>query len=272
MRAAEWIQLAFVSILALAAWLRPLERVRHLRVSLLALTAIAVITAARLSAHWVSPLASSVIRDWLPAALLLVPYWQIGQFFTGPDPATQESLANFDRAFFRWLGVHPPQARISAVVAAYFQLAYLMVYPLIPLSLVALYKIGMRGRVDFYWLVVLLSTYLCYALTPFIRALPPRVLPGYDIFRIPPTRLGDLNRGILNGASIQAITCPSGHVASSMAGALVLLRLEPWVGAIFLWAALSIAVATVLGGYHYVADVLLATAIAFLIFGVTFCI
>lgn len=272
MRAAEWIQLVFVSILALAAWLRPLERVRRLRVSLLALMAIAAITASRLSAHWVSPLASSIIRDWLPAALLLVPYWQVGQFFAGPDPATQERLANFDRAFFRLVGVHPTQARIGRGLAAYFQLAYLMVYPLVPMSLVALYKTGMRGKVDSYWLVVLLTTYLSYGLTPFIRALPPRMLPGYNTFRMPRTRVGSLNRGLLDGAGIQAITCPSGHVASSMAGALVLLHLEPWVGTIFLWAALSIAVATVLGGYHYVADVLLAAAIAVLIFTVTFCI
>jgi len=272
LRAAEWIQLAFVSIFALAAWLRPLERPRRVRVTALALVAIAGIAAARFSSHWISPLASSVVRDWLPAALLLVPYWQVGQFFTGPNPATEERLANFDRAFFRWLGVQPAHARISTGLAAYFQLAYLMVYPLIPLSLVALYKTGMRSKVDFYWLVVLLTTYLCYALTPFIRALPPRVLPGYDTFRMPPTWVGSLNRGILDGAGIQAITCPSGHVASSMAGALVLLRLEPWVGAIFLWAALSIAVATVLGGYHYVADVLLAIAIAVVVFAATICI
>jgi hypothetical protein len=272
LRAAEWIQLVFVSILGLAAWLRPLERARRIRVLLLALVAIVAIVAARLSSHWVSPLASSVLRDWLPAALLLVPYWQVGQFFTAADPATQECLANFDRAFFRWLGVRPAQARISTALAAYFQVAYLMVYPLMPLALVALYKTGMRGKVDFYWLVVLLTTYLCYGLTPFIRALPPRVLPGYDAFRMPPTWIGSLNRGILDGASIQAITCPSGHVASSFAGALALLRLEPWMGVIFLWAAFSIAAATVLGGYHYVADVLLAAAIAILIFAATSCI
>ena len=272
MRAAEWIQLVFVSIFALAAWLWPLECARRVRVTILALVAIAAIVAARFSSHWVSPLASSIIRDWLPAALLLVPYWQVGQFFTGADPATEQRLANFDRAFFQRLGIRPGRARISTALAAYFQLAYFMVYPLIPLALVALYKTGLRGKVDSYWLVVLLTTYLCYGLTPFIRAMPPRMLPGHDSFQMPPTWVGSLNRGILDGAGIQAITCPSGHVASSMAGALVLLRLEPWVGAIFLWAAVSIAVATVLGGYHYVADVLLATAIAVLIFAATFCI
>src|SRR5215469_564092 len=98
LRAAEWIQVVFVSILALAAGLRPLERARRVRVTVLALVAIAAIAAAWFSSHWVPPLTSSIIRDWLPAALLLVPYWQAGQFFAEADPATQQRLANFDRA------------------------------------------------------------------------------------------------------------------------------------------------------------------------------
>jgi len=272
LRVAEWIQLVFVYLLALAAWLRPLERARRVRVTLLALVAIASIAAARFSSHWIAPLASSVLRDWLPAALMLVPYWQVGQFFTGPDPAMEQRLANFDRAFFRRLGIQPAHTLISPGLAAYFQLAYLMVYPLMPLALAVLYTAGLRSKTDFYWLVVLLTTYVCFALTLFVRALPPRMLPGYPTFQIPLTRVGALNRGILDGASIQAITCPSGHVASYVAGALVLLRLEPWAGAIFVLIALSIAAATVLGGYHYVADVLLAAAVAVLIFAATFCI
>ena len=108
---------------------------------------------------------------------------------------------------------------------------------------------------DYYWAVVLLATYTCFAVTPFMPALPPRVLTGYDKFEIPPNSVRALNRLVLSRASIQAITFPSAHVAASAAGALVLLRLEPRVGLIFLWVALSIAVATVVGGYHYVADV-----------------
>ena len=38
------------------------------------------------------------------------------------------------------------------------------------------------------------------------------------------------------------------------------------MGVIFLWAALSIAVATVVGGYHYAADVLFALLVAVLVF------
>jgi membrane-associated phospholipid phosphatase len=80
----------------------------------------------------------------------------------------------------------------------------------------------------------------------------------YERFRLPNTQVRGLNREILDHASIQAITCPSAHVASALAAALVLLYLQPWIGLLFLWVAVSIAVATIVGGYHYVADVLSA--------------
>jgi membrane-associated phospholipid phosphatase len=269
LRVAEWIQLSFVSLLAVAAWLRPLEAQRRRRVTRLALAAIAAIFAARLSGHWTSSVASSIARDWLPAGLLLVPYWQVGQFFTAPDARMEARLAAVDRAFFRTIGIEPGRVRIGVGLATYLQLAYFMVYPLLPLGLAVLYATGRRRSVDYYWLVVLPATYLSFALTPFVRALPPRLVPGYDTFRSPPTRIGALNRVILDRASIQAITCPSAHVASATAAALVLFRLEPWMGAIFLCIAISIAVATVVGGYHYAADILSAAAIAILVFAFT---
>jgi membrane-associated phospholipid phosphatase len=271
LRIAECIQLVFVCLLVLASQLRPLNRTRRLGVALLASVAIALIAAARFSPRWMSPLASSILRDWLPAALMLVPYWQVGQFFTGSDPATEARLAKFDRVFFRWLGVQPARTRIRVSLAVYLELAYVMDYPLIPLALLVLYTTGLRARVDFFWLVVLSATYVCFALTLLIRASPPRILPGYAGFKLPPTPVRRLNRNILDHASIQAITCPSAHVASSLAAALVLLGVQPWVGLIFLWVALSIAIGTIVGGYHYVADVLLAAAVALLIFGASLC-
>lgn len=269
MRIAEWIQLVFVSLLAATSWFRPLERARQLRVTGLALVAIAAIALARASGQWLWLYNSGIVRDWLPAALLLVPYWQIGQFFTGSDPAMEARLAAFDRSLFRMAGIRPSQTPIGVGVSTYLQLVYLLVYPLIPLGLVALYVAHLRQNVDYYWVVVLPAVNVCFATTPFVRALPPRMMTDYDAFPMPATKLGALNGVILDRASIRAITFPSAHVASSVAAALVLLRVEPWMGAIFLWIALSIAVATVVCGYHYAADVLLAIAIASLVFGVS---
>src|SRR5215831_4755229 len=103
----------------------------------LAIIAIAAILAARFSESWLPLLASSVLRDWLPAALLLVPYWQVGQFFTAPDGTMEVRLAAFDRRFFAILGIAPERINIGTAFAAYMQFAYVMVYPLIPLGLVA---------------------------------------------------------------------------------------------------------------------------------------
>ena len=269
MRVAEWIQIFFVSALAAASWFRPLERARRLRVTGLALVTIIAIAVAWRSGQWLGPFPLSIVRDWLPAALLLVPYWQIGQFFTGPDRSMEARLAAFDRRLFRTAGIRPAQTQIGMGLSTYLQLVYLLVYPLIPLGLVVLYIAGLRQGVDYYWVVVLLAVYASLAITPFVRALPPRMIRDYDTFPMPATKLGVFNRVILDRASIQAITFPSAHVASSLAAAFVLLRLEPWIGAGFLWIAISIAVATIACGYHYAADVLLALVIAILVFGAT---
>jgi len=267
---AAQIQLIFVSSLAAAAWFRPLQRRQQFRVSLLAVIAISAIVLAQVSKRWLSPAASSIVHDWLPAVLLLVPYWQIGCFFTKPDPRMEGRLAAFDRAFFRTLGIRPSGVAISPAAGIYLELAYVMVYPLIPLGLIALYLTGLRRFVDYYWIVVLLSTYACNAITPFVQAMPPRLLSDYEKFKMPSSWVERLNHRILSRASIQVITFPSAHVSSSLAAALVLMRLEPWLGVIFLGIALSIAVATVVGGYHYAADVLLAALVAILVFAGTF--
>jgi membrane-associated phospholipid phosphatase len=266
MRVAEWIQIAFFSILVLAAWRRPLARRRRLRVTAFATLAIGAILGARFMFYFAPPYFSSVVRDWLPAALLLVPYWQIGEFFTGPNQTVQARLAAFDQSFFRTLHIQPAKASIGTLSGLYMELVYLLVYPLIPLGLAALYISGLRDHSDYYWVVVLVATYICFAVTPFMPALPPRVLTGYDRFEMPPNSVRALNQWVLRHGSIQAITFPSAHVAASSAAALVLLRLESRVGLIFLWVALSIAVATVVGGYHYAADVLFAFLVAVLVF------
>ena len=268
--AAAWIQGAFVVLLAAIAWLRPLGRKRQRNTAVLAVLAIVAIIVVQFSSRTLSPLAASVLRDWLPVPLLLFPYWQVGQLFTGADPLTEKRLANFDRALFRALGVAPAQTSIRLALATYLELAYLMVYPLIPLGVATLYITRSRQFVNYYWIVVLLSTYISLAITPFVRAMPPRVLETYEKFRMPPSKLGAINRFILRHGGIQAITFPSAHVASAIAASLVLLRVAPWAGLIFLLISVSIAIATVVGGYHYSADALLASLVAIVVFAVTF--
>jgi hypothetical protein len=263
MRAAEWTQTIFASILAVAAWRLPLKR--RLTVSLLAVVVIAAISVVRLAANFLPPLHSSVLRDWLPAALLLVPYWQTGQFFVAPNHKMQERLAAFDRRLLQALVPNRAAKRWSTIFILFVEIAYLTVYPLVPLGLGVLYIAGQRQYADYYWTVALGATYVCYAITPFVQALPPRMFAA-GALPDPPIKVRMLNHWILRRASIQAITFPSAHVASAVAVSLVLLRLTPVIGVGFALAAVSIALAAVAGRYHYAADVFWATLIALLVF------
>ena len=265
-----WIQAAFTVLLAAIAWFYPLARRRQLIASALAIIGLGAIVLEWYSSRWLNPLAASVLRDWLPVLLLLFPYWQVGQFFTRADPVAEKRLAMFDHEFFRAFGIVPAETSVGPATVVYLELAYLMVYPLMPLGLATLYATHSRQFVNYYWIVVLLATYICLAITPFVRAMPPRALAGYETFRMPPSKLGAFNRFILRHGSIQAITFPSAHVTSSMAASMVLLRVQPWAGLIFLLIALSIAVATVMGGYHYAADALLAMVLAIVVFAATY--
>lgn len=256
MRKAEWIQLVFVLLVVAGAWLCDLPPVRRLKILSQAGGAIAAILLARSTLHYLRLPVSAAIRDWLPAALLLVPYWQIGQFFTSPNVRLQDKLVAFDRTL---IGRMRARRRQWPIIDLYFELVYLLVYPLIPGGLAVLY-----GG----------SAPVCRPLLDGRFVCDLRLLGGHPLRPCATTShvarchnpVRALNRWVLQRAGIQTITFPSAHVAASFAASLVLLELLPSVELVFAWLALSIALATVLGGYHHIADVLLGLAVSILIF------
>jgi membrane-associated phospholipid phosphatase len=273
-RTAEWIQIGFAIILAAAAWIQPLlvqplvshplPLRRRRNITLLAIIPAAAVSLARASSHFLPPLYVATLRDWLTVALFLVPYWQTGEFFQGPNPRIEARLMAFDR----WL--MPRAAGTSGTprtgLGTVLEVAYLFCYPLVPLGLLALYLTGQRSQVASFWLVVLIATYLCYAITPFVPAYPPR-----DLVRSQPApaqagKARVFNRWILKHGSIHAISFPSAHVASTFAVSLVLLRYTPWVGLLFLFVSIWIALGAVVGRYHYALDVLLGAITALAVF------
>jgi membrane-associated phospholipid phosphatase len=263
MRASEWIQIVFALGIGLLAWIRPLEMRRRLRIALLAAIVPAAILIARFALHG---FAGSVVRDWLPAALLLIPYWQAGQFFTGPDERIQNWLAQTDERVLRVVQRIIGSSENGAW-ARYFETAYLMCYPLVPIGLAALYLGHHRAAADFYWIVVVLASDICFAITIFVPAMPPRLVPDQaSAFGVTANEVRKLNLEVLNCGSIQAITFPSAHVASTTAVALVLTRFLPLTGAIFLVVAVSIAIGAFLGRYHYFLDVALGAIEAVIVF------
>jgi membrane-associated phospholipid phosphatase len=192
----------------------------------------------------------------------LVPYWQTGQFFLAPNERFQASLIETDRRLLKPFAA----TSVSKPLSLAMEYAYLSCYPLVPAGLATLYATGHRAGTDTFWFIVLIPTYLCYAITPFFPALPPRSLSTRQTI-VPVANIGrSLNLEILKYGSIQAISFPSAHVASSLAVALVLLHFAPITGGFFLAIAIAISIAAVAGGYHYAIDVLLGAIPSLLIY------
>jgi len=261
-RTSEWINLGFLSFFVVVAWLRPLALRKRLEVTALGALGIGLI----LATLWARDFLPGIARDLLPAPLMLLVYWQSGRFFVAPNERIQALLERLDqRVLGRLLRSEGQQAGRSWP-AGFLELAYLLCYPLVPLGVIVLYAVGLREAVDEYWAIVLVSTYLCYVLLPFIQTLPPRLLAGEKDRGAPAGLIRLLNLGILHHASIQVNTFPSAHVASTIAASLALLRFLPAAGAAFLVLALGIAAGAVLGRYHYVVDALIGIALAGVVF------
>src|SRR6267142_686532 len=102
MRTTEWMNLTVFSFFAIAAWLRPPTTSRsRLVISLIGAAGISLIIAAQFADQLLPSRAVSMIRDWLPAPLMPMVYWQTGRFAGKPNERFQNSLHGFDR---RWLG------------------------------------------------------------------------------------------------------------------------------------------------------------------------
>ncbi len=150
MRPAEWIHVAVFSFFCLLAWIQGLPGERRAKVIGIG----AVGLAANLTGAFLLP---ASVRDWLPAALILLVYWQIGQCFVRVDQRLQDRLEAIDAKFLplpmRWLARRP-------CIAACLEFAYLFCYPMIPMSFGTLYWLGLAHSADRLWTVVLGSAYL----------------------------------------------------------------------------------------------------------------
>ena len=263
MRSAEWISIAFFAVFLVAGVLAPLEATKRLKAIVIG---VAGIVSAWLLQFLGGTTTGEVIRNVVPGFFLLMTYWQSGQFFTGSNARVQAFLSGIDERWF------PGVARLTAslgertALSAYLEGAYLMCYPAVPLGLCVLYVIGQSQAADLFWTVVLAPTYVCYASTVLFQSLPPWQVDAEQGVPLHRSNIRLLTLWVLRHGSIKANTFPSGHVANSLAIALVLLELSPVVGAVFLWIAVSIALATTVLRYHYTIDAVLGAALAVLSF------
>lgn len=264
---AEYIAIGFFAYVTLAAGL---GRVREHELGfIVTLNAVTLATLVTLRHHRSRSPWLTAAADLFPALLLLVAYREAGLLLT---PDTSHRLDNVfivgDRFLLHNRVVDALLAAGAPVLQHYLEFAYLLCYPLVPLGVAAIHFCGKqrKGRqlspessaraMDGFWCVVLLATLFTYAVYPFFPLTPPRVLfgdvPGPHVEPL----LRQWNFWLLDHYSVQACIFPSGHVAAVTAVALAVRKYAPRLGGLFLWAALSVAAATVYGRYHYAADAL----------------
>jgi membrane-associated phospholipid phosphatase len=231
-------------------------------------------------------------RDWLPALLMLLAYRESGLFIK-PDPAHRldHLFVSWDQAMLRSRCVEGLLNSCAPWLQHYLEICYLLCYPLVPLGFAALYLTGaaaaapyqtggLEGELhpepphrvamfDRFWTAVLLATLFCYAVYPVFPITPPRVLfndvPGPPV----PPLLRHMNLWVLNRLSVQACLFPSAHAAAVTATALAVRAYRPRLGILFCIAALSVAVATVYGRYHYAADAVAGVLVGVVAFAVS---
>ena len=261
---AEQIALAFCAYVMCTAlwWHLP---ARDLGV-ILALNAMSMTTMMALSRNWQRAPWLAAAHDLFPALFILVAYRESG-LLLAPDHAHR-----LDQVFIQWDRALLGSGFVRTVLVAgapwlqhYLEFAYLLCYPLVPLGVAAIHFSSRRseaggpaayGRrpMDVFWVPVLLATLFCYAVCPFFPLTPPRVLfgdlPGPQVAPL----LRKLNFWLLDHYSVHACIFPSGHVAAVTAVALAVRKHAPRLGALFLFLAASVALATIYGRYHYAAD------------------
>jgi hypothetical protein len=201
----------------------------------------------------------------MPLVYLLAGYWLPGLLVREPDMRFEQRLMGVDRRLFGADGLARFERNAPRLLIEYLELAYLLCYAVVPAGYVCLRLAGHGVEsADRFWSVVLLASFICYGLLPWLPTRAPRALePPRGAAR---SSIRHLNLAVLNRASVQWNTFPSGHTAASVATALAVGSQMPFAGILLGVVAVSIAAGSVVGRYHYAADALVGAAVAVLAF------
>ena len=188
----------------------------------------------------------------LPALYLLAGYWLPALLVVAPNAPLERRLLIFDHSLFGPKGLDAFASKAPRLLIEYFELAYLLCYAVVPVGFGWLVFAGFQDRAGMFWSTVLLASFSCYGLLPLLPTRAPRAVQPPLPRR--PSVIRHLNHLVLDRASVQWNTFPSGHTAASVATALAVGSLSPVAGMAFGVVALSIAIGSVVGRYHYLAD------------------
>jgi membrane-associated phospholipid phosphatase len=264
-RRSEWVILVFLVYAASIGRALPIAPSLQTRTVVVNL-AILIVYGLLIRADAVRPrMITSVIRDWLPLAVIILAYREVG-WFALPYPGHRLEMrwVAWDRAFLRG-GAKAAIESLGPVLPSILEIAYALVYALGPFCLAVLYSSGRRKDADRFLFVFATAVLLTYAQLPLWPSEPPRtVFPGEDapayltVFR-------RFNWWTLAGCGIHTGVFPSAHVAGAFAAACGMRRAaaaQRRVHALLFTVAALIALATVYGRYHYLVDAVAGLAMA----------
>jgi membrane-associated phospholipid phosphatase len=245
--------LAFVYFAALTvlSWPQRLPIGRRAQISALGLTMCG-------ATLWLGHQSSVSIRDWAPLFLILIGYYVSGLFVSRPSEAFEAWLMAWDR---RLLGDPATRfARWPRVWLAFLDILYMGCFLLVPAGFAALTLGGHQAFADRYWTMVVGAELGAFAPLSIIQTRPPWAIER-------PRPLGDravhrLASWFVRQFTICANTFPSGHAAGSLAVAFGVVDIMPRTGGVLMIIALCICLASVVGRYHYVVDVVAGILLA----------
>lgn len=266
LRHAECISILCFLYLSALSFFFPVSRPARWRMIALNLAIITVLFLLPGTIRFTSWLFVSVVRDWLPAPLILVALHEAGCLtFPRPDHRFEKAFHRWDQRLFGRFPFRLLMGDLPRWVEAALEFSYLQCYPIVPSGIAVLYLVRQGRFADHYWTAVLPAVLFCYGLTPWFPAQPPRRLAAEaPEGEAPPFRR--LNLWVLDHASIQVNMFPSGHVAGSLATSLALLERVPTVGVFYFILATGIAWGAIRGRYHYTLDVALGAIVGVLAF------
>ena len=258
LRSSEWLLIGYFGYVALITPLFALDPgVKWSALAVFVLVAGLVVVLA-IAESWGSEEGFSITRDWVPLVLTLVAYREMDWFSPlARDFDLQLRWVEWDRQLLHGMGLQRAIESLGVLLPGYLEFCYLLVYAVGPFSVAVLYFQDRRELVNRLLLVYLLGTLLAYALFPYFPSDPPRTLFGGTDMPKVVTRWREFNLWIVGGYGIHSSVFPSAHVSSAFSAGWALLWLLPnkrRFGWAMLAYAVSVAVATVYGRYHYAAD------------------
>ena len=254
MYAFEELAGAYFAVIAGAA---PFAPARGYRRATAAGTAVVLVALVAVAAAY----AGRPVRMWLPVAYLIAGYWLpvllVADAATGARPGPAPS--RFERWLCRADGrLRPLMLPVPRGLREIVELAYLLCYPLVPVSFVVVQSLGTPTDVDRFWLTVLTAGFACYVTLPWLVSRPPRSTETSALA----CRTQATNVRVLHRFSHRLNTFPSGHVAVALAAAAGVAAVSPAVGVVVAVMGAAIAVGAAAGRYHYVVDVVAGVVLA----------